>query len=184
MAMDAMIDAVNQAYELAVQEAHKCLKNYLKRKPKIYKRLNPSPLRKAVYSKEPDWVKNGKNKCVIEFSIIYDAKRIKGAYKSNSWYHQSGDKWVSRFDGPDTFEYNWQSNGIPDSEWILNNYLQGIHPGYDRNGVDHGWVDAESPSSRLTNFFENELPKKSGTLIYQAMHGAIIDFIKTNGGGR
>ena len=184
MAMKAMINAANKAFNLALQEAKSCLKNYLKRKPSVYKRINPSPLQKAVRAVKPKFIeKNGK--CEISFAIIYDSTRIKGAYKSNSWWHQSGDEWISRFD-PKTknrFRFDSQDNGIPDAGWILNNYLDGVHPGWV-NDIDYGWTDSENTRNTMRIFFEKELKEKAGPLIYEAMQGVIIDFLKTNGGGK
>lgn len=184
MAMDAMMSAANSAFELAKQEADKCLENYLRKKPKIYKRRADSPLKKAVVPQEPVRLKNNSNTYRIMFGITYDSGKFKGEYESNSWYHQSGSTWVSWFNQNSSFNNDGQDNGIPDSGWILNNYLSGIHPGYDRYGGNNGWVDAEKPGETMRKFFEEELPKKAGSLIYNAMHGAIIDFIKTNGGGK
>ena len=36
----------------------------------------------------------------------------------------------------------------------------------------------------MKNFFEKELHEKAGQLIYEAMQGVIVDFLKTNGGGK
>ena len=183
MAMDAMKSAVKQAYALALEEVDKSLENYLKKKPKIYKRLANSPLATAYDPIEPRGKKKG-DTYTFTFGIKYNADKFKGIYKSNSWYHQSGGKWVSSFSNRGAFNFDSQSNGIPDSEWILNNYLSGVHPGYDKYGGNNGWVDAESPSDRMTKFFEKELPSKMGSLIYEAMHGAVVDFLNTNGGGK
>ena len=183
MAMSAMMSAANQAYTLAAEEAKKCLQNYLKKKPKVYKRINPSPLAKVATGTKPALTEKG-SKCTIMFAIKYNSNKIKGVYKSNSWYHQSGDTWVSWFNQNGSFNNDGQDNGIPDAGWILNNYLEGVHPGYDRYGGNNGWVDAEKPGETMRKFFEEELPKKASGLIYKAMHGAILDFISSNGGGK
>jgi hypothetical protein len=182
LAMSAMMSAANKAFELAKQEAKNCLRNDLKRKPTVYQRINPSPLWKATQFAKPKLTEKG-GVCTIAFGIRYNSTVIKGAYKSNSWWHQSGDAWVSRFDEPNKFKFDSQANGIPDSGWILNNYLEGIHPGWF-NGVDYGWKDELKPADVMKNFFENELHEKAGPLIYEAMQGVIIDFLKTNGGGK
>lgn len=182
LAMSAMMSAADKAFGLAINEAKSCLKNYFQRKPKIYKRINPSPLQKTVRAIRPKLTDN-QGKCTISFAIIYDSSRIKGVYKSNSWWHQSGDTWVSRFDEPGKFNPDSQANGIPDAGWILDNYLKGEHPGWV-NGVNRGWTDAQNTADTMKNFFEKELYEKAGQLIYDAMHGAITDFLKTNGGGK
>ena len=182
LALTAMMNAANKAFSLAQQEAKNCLKNYLKRKPSVYQRINPSPLWKATQYAKPKLTESG-GVCIIAFGIRYDSTKIKGVYKSNSWWHQTGNEWVSRFDEPEKFKFDSQANGIPDAGWILNNYLEGVHPGFI-DGIDYGWKDSTSPHSTMTNFFEKELKDKAGPLIYEAMQGAITDFLKTNGGGK
>lgn len=180
MAEAAMMAAANKAYLLTAQKAGECLKNYLAKKPNIYKRLKSSPLKNAIKPLKPTLNKNGNT---IIFGLTYDSDRIKGAYKSNSWYHQSGGKWISRFDDPDHFNFDGQNNGIPDSGWILKNYLEGVHPGWI-NGEDRGWTDKEKPAETMKNFFEKELLEKAPDLIYEAMTNAVVDFLNTNGGGK
>ena len=187
LAMDAMMSAANEAFVLAKKEANNCLDNYFKKTPKIYKRLTPSPLKNATLWLKPTLRTKG-DSCQIVFALRYDSTKIKGVYKSNSWWHQSGDTWVSRFDNPGDFKFDKQDNGIPDSGWILGNYLEGVHPGWyvnsDKQCVDHGWKDAKKPKETMKNFFEKELYEKAGTLIYKAMQGAVVDFLNTNGGGK
>ena len=192
LAMDALMNAANEAFLLAKKEANNCLENYLKKKPKIYKRLTPSPLKNATLWLKPTLRTKG-DSCQIVFALRYDSTKIIGAYastdeKKGSWWHRSGGKWVSRVDSPDDFKWNSQNNGIPDSGWILDNYLEGIHPGWyvtpDGQRVDHGWTDAQKPKETMKNFFEKELYEKAGTLIYKAMQNAVVDFLNTNGGGK
>lgn len=187
IALNAMMSAANSAFKLAKQKADKCLENYLSRKPKIYKRKDTSPLSEAIdYDNPVQTVKRGRY--TITFGLTYNPDKLAGQYVdeygSHSWWHHSGDTWVSRFDNPDKFDFNSRANGVPNPEWILDNYLGGIHPGYNSTGKDYGWTDAESPSEAMTRFFEQELYEKAGSLIYNAMQGAILDFIKTNGGGK
>lgn len=49
-------------------------------------------------------------------------------YKSGSPRHQSGDEWISRFDS--SFDEYGDDNGMPDKEWIFENFMDGIHPRY------------------------------------------------------
>lgn len=182
IAMAAMQNAAGKAFELAKMKTKSCLQNYFKRKPKIYKRQNPSPLFKAILYSAPVLKTKG-DKCMITFAVRYDSSKIKGMYKSNSWYHQGGDKWISRYDEPGRFDFDSQNNGIPESGWILNNYLQGIHPGWV-NGEDRGWSDKESTADVMKQYFEKDLYEKAGQLIYESMQEAVIDFLKTNGGGK
>ena len=182
LGMAAMMSAAKKAYKLAVAEAKSCLKNYLNKKPKRYDRLNPSPLEDALMYSKPKLTEE-KGVCYISFALRYDSSKIVGKYESNSWWHQSGGEWVSRFKNENNFKYDSQANGIPDAGWILNNYLEGVHPGW-YNGVDYGWKDARKTKDTMKNFFEKELHDKAGQLIYEAMQGAIVDFLKTNGGGK
>lgn len=62
----------------------------------------------------------------LEVGIEYDPSRLEGIYESNSYYHQDGDSWISRYN--DNFDNSGISNGIPESDWILNNFLEGLHP--------------------------------------------------------
>lgn len=62
----------------------------------------------------------------LEVGIEYDPSRLEDIYESNSYYHQDGDSWISRYN--DNFDNRGISNGIPESDWILNNFLEGLHP--------------------------------------------------------
>ena len=181
MGVAAMRDAANKAFDLVVKKAVTCLQTYYKRTPKIYKRTHT--LRKAIIPWKPKEESEG-NRTMISFGIIYDASKLIGKYKSHSDHHQSGTKWISRFDSPNKLE-KYGNNGIPDANWILSNYLDGIHPGW-YGGKDYGWNDGEQNSTdyRMTQFFEKELFEKAGALIYESMQDAIVNFLNTNGGGR
>ena len=181
MGVAAMRDAANKAYKLVLEQAESCLQTYYKKEPKIYKRTKT--LSQAIVPYKPVETVNG-NHTMITFGIDYDASKLIGKYKSKSDHHQSGTEWISRFDTPDKFKKNG-ANGIPDANWILNNYLDGIHPGW-YGGKDYGWNDGEQNSTdyRMTQFFEAELFEKAGSLIYESMHDAIVNFLNTNGGGR
>lgn len=182
MGIAAMQDAANKAFDLAKDKAKTCLETYYKKKPKIYKRTKQ--LKSAIKTGKPKLKEVG-DKCRISFSILYDASYLVGKYKSKSDFHQSGDKWISRFDEPKKFNFNGDNNGIPDANWILDNYLKGIHPGWYK-GKNHGWEDGEQNSTdyMMTQFFEKELFEKASELIYESMHDAVVNFLKTNGGGQ
>ena len=188
MAIDAMMKAANEAFDLAIETAKSCLYNYLSRKPKIYKRLNPSPLAKAYGYQKPRLLEKG-DMCRITFAIQYNSENIKkGVYKSKSKWHESGnDGWVSRY-YDEEFRKDSSDNGVPDTEWILKNYLEGKHGWVDDNGrkppFKMGWQDAEKPKDIMESFFKEDLQEEAPKLIVKAMRGAIVDFIKTNGGGK
>ena len=61
--------------------------------------------------------------------------------------------------------------------------MDGVHPGWVHD-IDYGWTDSKNTRNTMKNFFEKELHEKAGPLIYEAMQGAIVDFLKTNGGGK
>lgn len=62
----------------------------------------------------------------LEVGIEYDSRRLDGMYESNSYYHQEGEVWYTRSES--TFYTRDTANGTPRSSWILNNFLQGLHP--------------------------------------------------------
>lgn len=188
MGVEAMQDAANKAFDLAVNKAKSCLELYYKKKPKIYKRTKQ--LKSAIKLGKPKLKESG-DKCRISFLIKYDASQLVGKYESRSDFHQSrsdfhqsGKKWISRYKDPGSFNFDGENNGIPDANWILGNYLKGIHPGW-RNGKNYGWEDGEQNSTDyiMTQFFEKELFEKASELIYESMQDAVVNFIKANGGG-
>ena len=179
---NSMRDVAQKAYALAKKKASSCLKQYYKNyKPKRYKRSNS--LVKAIKAYAPKETTRG-TAHNISFSVTYDSKYLKGLYHSNSWYHQSGNKWdpVMHTWDPDYIKHGvrdeslGQNHGVPEAGWILNNYLQGVHP----------WAktDKESTHTVMTRFFEQELPSQVGDMIYEEMQGAITEFLKTYGGGK
>lgn len=182
MALDSMRKVAQKAHKMAIKAAKNCLRQYYQNyKPKRYKRTNQ--LKKAILTpKQPKETKKGSTYS-LSFYIQYDSSRLKGLYSSNSWYHQSGSEWnpVMHTWDPSYIKSGvrdtsiGQDNGIPESGWILNNYLQGVHP----------WAqtDSESTDTVMTRFFEKELPSMAGDMIYKEMQDAVIGFLKTYGGG-
>ena len=63
----------------------------------------------------------------IVFNLNLDSDRLP-QHTSGSWWHQAGGKWISREEAD--FNFNKQSNGMPENSWILENFFKGIHPGY------------------------------------------------------
>lgn len=180
----AMRSAAQKAFALAKEKAQSCLKNYYKRKPKIYKRTYT--LQNAIVYRPPTEKKHRGDNYSISFAVVYDSSKLQGKYKSRSWWHQSGDKWKSRFDGG--FNQNRQNNGVPEAGWILKNYLLGIHPGWTYNELGshpgwihnewRGWIDDESTEDAMEDYFINELPQIVHGLIYESMQSAIMNFLK------
>ena len=190
MAIDAMSKVGHKMYDMALQTARKCLERYYASyTPKRYKRKKK--LIKAITHKYTAKHNDKTGDYVITFYIKYDANKLKGLYHSNSWYHQSGSVWkpVMTTWAPDhiikglpsdvrrDIRNDWgQDNGVPEPEWILNNYLQGIHP--------WGKTDSQSTNDVMTKFFDKDLPSKAGDMINEEMQDAIIGFLKTYGGGK
>ena len=183
MAIDAMREAADKMHKMAIKTAKDCLKQYYASyTPKRYKRTDQ--LKKAILSpRKPKETKKGEI-YTISFYIRYDASKLSGLYHSNSWYHQSGGAWKPVMH---TWDKNYiksgvrktsigQDNGVPEPEWILNNYLQGVHP--------WGQTDKESTDTVMTRFFGQELPDKANDIIYNEMQKSIIGFLKTYGGGK
>ena len=109
---------------------------------------------------------SGQTVCV-EVGVVYDSACLE-KYRSNSWYHQSGSEWISRNDS--NFDFEGQGNGIPDPEWIFENFWNGIHPrtttGYEYTPVK----DPKSQKQLMEEFIDNEVPKK----VEKYMNDAII----------
>ena len=84
-----------------------------------------------------------------------------GEYSSNSYYHQFGDGWKDITERDDT-----QNNGIPQPEWILNNFLQGEHGGYHK--------DATCTETLMEKFFKGELQDRLNQYIYSELLDAIV----------
>lgn len=191
MAIDVMRDVAKKANKMACKAALNCLAEYYTNyTPKRYKRTKQ--LKKALqHTTKPVETKKG-DVYTISIGIGYDANKLKGLYESNSWYHKSGDKWIPVMStwAPDhlvkgyakepwmkDLRDSWgQNNGVPEPEWILNNYLQGIHP--------WGKTDKESTDTVMSQFFQDLRDGKAGDMIYEEMQDAIVKFLKTYGGGK
>ena len=132
-------------------------KYYTNYTPKRYNRTHR--LKRAIL---PYWAdKTGKNGISIEVGVQYKSSALKGAYRSNSSWHQSGDTWRSV---TDRSKFS-SDNGIPEPEWILNNFLEGVHP----------WAqtDGESTNSLMEEFFDNELPNRINQYVQDELFAAI-----------
>ena len=144
IAAEAVKNAAKAAQQDIVKEANRTMVKYYENyKPKRYKRTYN--LHKAITPIFEDH--STAQKISFEIGVEYDSSKLKGYHKSNSWYHQNGDVW-----NPVTERTLSQDNGIPEPEWILGNFLEGIHP----------WAqqDSESPNTLMENFFDNELPNR------------------------
>lgn len=171
IAVEAVKNAAKKTQDDIIKEAESCLqKYYANYSPKIYKRTHR--LKRAIL---PYWAdRSGKNGTSIEVGVQYKSGALKGAYRSNSRFHQSGDVWKSvtstddyslNIPSPDKIEKIGSDNGIPEPHWVLNNYLEGIHP----------WAqtDSESTNTLMTKFFDDELPSHIEQYVSEALFAAI-----------
>lgn len=162
--------AATKAQKDIQEKADKFIQEYYASySPRVYKRQNALYKLVTPYYKE----KGTGNGLQIEFGVKYDASKIKGIHKSNSWYHQSGGAWVSKinesgFGSNNKFNEDGQDNGIPEPEWITNNFLDGWHP----------WAqwDAFSPDEKMQKFFDTQLDDIVGGYMNEALLGAIRSY--------
>lgn len=160
IATEAVKNAAKKAQDDILKEADNYLQLYYSRySPKKYKRTNQ--LKNAITPVFEDH--SGSNGASVEVGVEYDAGKLTGAYKSNSWYHQSGTFWISRLTGD--FDYDSQNNGIPQPEWILNNFLKGEHGGAQR--------DFDGTYTLMEEFLVNQLPNKIDQYVQDELFSAI-----------
>lgn len=131
---------------------------YYKRKYALYK------LVEKVYE-----VSESADGIMIEFGVKYNSSNIAGVHKSNSWYRQSGTHWIPRLSGD--FDFDSQNNGIPESTWITEKFLEGIHP----SGAigDDGGFRGQSPDKKMQEFFDQELNDKISAYMNEALLSAV-----------
>lgn len=163
LSKNAARSAANKAQKDIQNKADKFVEEYYASyRPHIYKRQNALYKLITPYYKE----KETGNGIRIEFGVKYNASKIKGIHKSGSWWHQSGGKWVSR-DDP-SFNFDKGDNGIPEPEWITDQFLSGIHP----------WAqtDAQSPDEKMQDFFDTKLDDMVSGYIGKALLDAVSSY--------
>lgn len=177
IAVAAIKNASKQVQKDVYKKAEENLQIYYSNhSPKRYKRTNK--LRRAILPYYADR-SNSKN-IRIEIGVEYKSSALVGAYKSNSWYHQSGDAWISRDD--DSFDFDSRSNGIPEPDWILNNFLEGIHPitnvvkmrDGSREYIYNPKRDPKSQAQLMEEFIDNELVPKIDGYVYDTISNVIL----------
>lgn len=146
------------------KEALKGLEYYYKNyDPDVYERTYN--LKNAIrpYFKDTSTDK----KINVEIGIVYDESYLE-TYKSKSWRHQSGNDWISRED--DGFDWDSGNNGVPEPDWILENFLRGIHP---RTTVGYAYAPVQDPKSQIQimNDFIND---KVQILMDEYMNTALL----------
>ena len=164
----AFENAAKKAQADIIKESYRQLaKYYANYKPKMYKRTKR--LHKAI---TPVFLnKSNNNEILFEVGVEYDSNKLKGFYRSNSWYHKSGTEWFGREDP--YFDFDSQNNGIPEPWWIMNNFLEGIHP--------WGQVDSESASSLMEEFFDTTLRDHVNMYVSEAITNNLIRELKKRG---
>lgn len=134
--------------------------------PSKYKR------KRALFKLVQDYYKEkvGKKGITIEFGVQYNPAKIKGLHNSNSKWHQSGDKWISRNDSG--FNFDAGDNGIPEPEWITEKFLAGEHPS-GILGDDGGIKVGQSPDEKMQDFFDTKLDDLIGSYMNKAVMSAV-----------
>ena len=158
IAVEAVKNAANKAQTDILQEAKSYLQKYYSNYiPKYYKRTYH--LQNAI---TPVFEDRSTSKTIsIEVGVEYDSSKLKGHYKSNSRFHQSGDVWKIVTD----HSHVTGDNGIPEPEWIMGNFLEGIHP--------WGQTDTESTQSLMEDFFNAQLPSRINQYVQESLFGSI-----------
>lgn len=159
VAAEAVKNAAKKTQADIIKEADDYLQRYYRNyTPKRYKRTNQ--LKNAIKPIIEDHSTGAK--ISIEVGVEYNSGALKGYY-SNSWYHQTGTHWIGRDSGD--FDFDSQNNGIPEPEWIMNNFLEGIHP----------WAqeDRESTNSLMKEFFDVQLAGRIDKYVQEELFAAI-----------
>jgi hypothetical protein len=165
LASKAVNDAAHKGQKDIMKEAKSYLNNYYASyRPKVYERTKS--LKRAivpVFDK-----KSTKDLIAIEIGVEYKPELLEGVYKSNSPYHQSGDTWKVVPDNVKIDSSLFSSDyGMPEPEWILDNFLRGEHGGAQR--------DFNGTYTLMPDFLDNELPKKLNQYVQDAFLNTVIN---------
>ena len=168
IAVEAVKNAAKKTQNDIVKEANSYLQKYYSNyKPTMYKRTYR--LKRAIF---PVWIdRSNANGISIEVGVQYKSSALVGTYRSNSWYHQNGDEWISR--GRGDFNFNSPNNGIPEPDWILENFLEGLHKWGDKPGQYK--QDSESTNSLMEDFFNTQLPNRIEQYVQEELLNSIIN---------
>lgn len=155
---NAKVAAVSAAKKTAQQIAKDMNKEALNGLAYYYANYDPDVYERTYNLKnaiKPYYSDKSNDKTVsIEIGIVYDAAYL-DSYVSNSWRHQSGDSWVSR--NSNNFDWDSGNNGTPDPEWILDNFLNGIHPRTTKNYIYAPVKDPKSQIQIMNEFIDNKV---------------------------
>ena len=153
--------ATNKACVEIYKYSMSCLEEYYNNyDPNSYKRTDNLWRAILPYAEKPRQVTNT---IISTVGVEYDASVLEGVYYSGSEKYGA----VKNEDGH-IIKY-----GHPDSEWVLENYLKGIHPATNgsRNPNDvvyYEIIDAESPYNKMQTYLKTVVPDnfKSSLMTY------------------
>lgn len=172
--LEATKEAAHKGQKDVMKKAKRYLKEYYNAyPPEMYQRKYA--LQRAI---TPYWGDSTtSNMASITIGVKYNAGALKGAYRSNSKWHQSGDVWKSvpanlkinmtrgvQFD--DNQRDFFGNFGTPEPNWILDNYLRGEHGGY--------YNDGRGTAEKMDKFFDGELQYRIAKYMEKALFGAAI----------
>lgn len=173
-------DIAKNAQKKIVDEARNNVQKYYDSySPRAYNRQYK--LRRSIIPYYAD--KTNNRQISIEVGVQYDSGALKGAYKSNSWYHKSGGTWKSR--NSSNFDFYSSSNGVPDPDWIMNNFLESLHPittvSETGDGREYSYAPVKGPAKTqeqmLNEFIDKEIIPSITSDTEQALFDAIIQYI-------
>jgi hypothetical protein len=169
IAVEAVKNAAKKAQKDILDEAKSYLqKYYANYTPTSYPRTYQ--LKNAIVPVFED--KSSKGGISIEVGVEYDSGNLKGCYRSNSRFHQAGDAWKVVTDHSNVTN----DNGIPESGWILDNFIEGIHPRTERVGGSYIYSpqeDGESTRTLMEEFFDMQLPNRINKYVQDELFTAI-----------
>lgn len=167
IAKEVIESSAEKAQRDIMFEAYDYLNRYYRNfgTPSVYKRT--WQLRKAITPVLKGKTKRGSDSITIRVGVEYDSAQLEGLYHSNSKWHQSGDEWRSI---RDRSKFS-SDNGIPEPEWILDNFLTGVHIW----GVapDQQKKDKESTNRLMRNFINKDIDRYLAQYIQSALMNAI-----------
>lgn len=164
IAAEAVKNSAKKVQNDVLKEADDYLQRYYSNYNPTYYKPRSKQLQKSITPVLED--RSSNTNISIEVGVEYDSTKLKGAYHSNSLWHQSGDTWrVVTADRKKNGPFS-SDNGIPEPGWILNNFLEGIHP----------WAqnDSDSTDSLMRKFFDTQLPNRIKQYIQTELFNTII----------
>ena len=119
-------DVIKETVKKASKESTKDIELQAKKSVmRYYNTYAPTSYRRTykLYNSYKKYNKISGN--TIKAGVIFDADLMKGRHHSNSRHHQRGSEWKD-------WEHrnNGRDNGMPEDEYIMGAFLEGIHPIY------------------------------------------------------